>query len=572
VSSGRNNKRGTLLLGLLLVLAGAAFFVLPSGSALADWLMRLWPLFLICAGVVRVMGFAVERKPRSPMGGMLLIIVGVLFFVSRFHSDLNALQVYGRYWVLLLAVFAGVELVRYYSHRQSEGPQPRVFTAGRIIIILFIVGTGLLANRVANNPSLLSAIRLPRFLSGLRDSVVGEAYPFMDEPVVFADVRPGMKIAINNIFGNVKVAAGGTRVRATLTKAIRAWSEDDARKTANRIHIVVNKTSEGLTITTNRDEVNQQFATHLEIEVPSSSTISIISSYGDVSANGVQGNVMVKASHGKAEFANINGAVNLGLNYCEVIASNINGDVTINGAKRARISNIAGGLDLSASYGTVELREIAGPVHVEAPFCTIIARGFSDRAELKTEHGKIDISDSADLVIDALHSAVVAKNVQGDLHITSSRRSIELSSISGELVVQTEQAPVSAEDARGPVDIQTTNGEVVVKNFHDSVHVETSYRDVTLATANQPVGDIEVENDHGEIKLVLPQSSQFQLEASSENGQIKPVGFVELSPRGRDSLTAALGDGPSIRLRTSYKNIIIQASGSRQAQANPSVN
>ena len=572
MSSGRNNKRGTLLLGLLLVLVGAVFFILPSSSTLAEWLMRLWPLFLICAGVVRVMGFAVERKPRSPMGGMLLIIVGVLFFVSRFHSDLNALQVYGRYWVLLLAVFAGVELVRYYSHRQSEGPQPRVFTPGRIIIIMFIVGTGLLANRVANNPSLLSAIRLPHFLSGLRDSVVGEAYPFVDEPVVFADVRPGMRIGINNSFGNVKVTTGGTRVRATLTKAIRAWSEADARKTADRIHIVVNKTSDGLAITTNRDEVNQQFATHLEIEVPSSSSLSVVGSYGDVSANGIQGNVMVKASHGKAEFTNINGALNLGLNYCEAIASNINGDVTVSGAKRARINNVTGGLDLSASYGTVELRDIAGPVHVEAPFCTIIAQGFGDRAELKTEHGKIDISNSANLIIDALHSDVRAKNVQGDLHITSSRRSIQLSSISGELVVESEQAAVSAEDTRGPVDIQTSNGEVVVKNFYDSVHVETSYRDVTLVTANQPMGDIEVENDHGEIKLVLPQSSQFQLEASSENGQIKPVGFVELSPRGRDSLVAALGDGPSIRLRTSYKNIIIQASGSRQTQASSSVN
>src|SRR6185369_17238900 len=151
--------RGTLLLGLLLVGIGLAIFLSPPSSGLTVWLMRLWPLFMICAGVVRVMGYAVERKPRSPVGGLILIIIGVLFFVSRFHSDLNALEIYGRYWVLLLAIYAGVELIRYYSHRHTEGPSPRVLTIGRVVIVALIVSTGALANRLAKNPSVLSALK-----------------------------------------------------------------------------------------------------------------------------------------------------------------------------------------------------------------------------------------------------------------------------------------------------------------------------------------------------------------------------------------------------------------------------
>jgi DUF4097 and DUF4098 domain-containing protein YvlB len=330
----------------------------------------------------------------------------------------------------------------------------------------------------------------------------------------------------------------------------------------------MNRTPDGLAITTNRDEVNQQFTTHIEIEVPSSSNISITDNYGDVSAAGIEGNVVGKVSHGKADFSNINGALNLGLNYSDVNASNINGDVTVNGAKRARISGVTGALELSSSNGSVELRDIAGPVHLEAPFSRILAQGLNGGAEVRTEHGNVDISNSGYVIIDAPHSDVRAKNIKGDLQISSSQGSIQLTSIFGELVVQSQQASVIAEDMRGPVDIVTSHGDVVVKNFYESVHVETSFKDVMLVTTNQPMGDIEVENNHGEIKLVLPQSSQFQLEASSENGQIKPVGFSEISSRVRDSLTAGFGDGPSIKLKTSYKNIIIQASGSRQAQAN----
>ena len=62
------------------------------------------------------------------------------------------------------------------------------------------------------------------------------------------------------------------------------------------------------------------------------------------------------------------------------------------------------------------------------------------------------------------------------------------------------------------------------------------------------------------------------LDALSENGEVRPVGFAELDSRGRDSIVGANGDGPNIVLRTSFRNITIQASGARQTQANARVN
>ncbi|HKP12678.1 MAG TPA: hypothetical protein VJZ91_11225, partial [Blastocatellia bacterium] len=134
MASRPNNRRGTLLLGLLLVGVGVLVLLAPAGFGVRGWLMRLWPTLLIFAGVIRVMGFAVERKPRSPVGGMLLITIGALFFAGRFHTDLNAVALYGRYWILLLLIFAGIELVRFYSHRNTYGPPPRLFSAGRVIV------------------------------------------------------------------------------------------------------------------------------------------------------------------------------------------------------------------------------------------------------------------------------------------------------------------------------------------------------------------------------------------------------------------------------------------------------
>jgi DUF4097 and DUF4098 domain-containing protein YvlB/uncharacterized membrane protein HdeD (DUF308 family) len=576
LAAGRKNRRGTLLLGLLLLAAGLVLVLAPAGSGIAGWLMQLWPVFLICAGVVRVMGFAVERKPRSPLVGMLLIIVGVLFLAARFQPGLNALQVYGRYWVLLLVVFASVELVRYYSHHHTEGPPPRVLTPIRVLVVLLIVVTGVIANRAANNPSVLSALRLPGLLSGLRDSVVGETYAFTDQSVINNDIKPGMRVSVNNSYGSVKITGGSSTVRATLVKGVRGWSQDDARKIADRIHLLVSQTTDGLTITTNRDQVNEQFTTDIQIEVPSYVGVSVTDSYGSVTANGIQGGLTAKASYGQADLTGIKGDVNLALSYCEVTASNIEGDLTVTGAKRARISNVVGAVELTAgtaSNGVVELRDISGPVHVNAPFCRIVAQGLDQTAELKTEHASVDVSGAADLVIDAPHSDVRARNIDGDLRVSSSNSNLQLSSIAGELEVQAEQCSVNAEDVKGSVAIETTHGDVVVKNFYEGIRVETSYRDVTLTAAVEPASDIDVQNNHGQIKLVLPQSSRFRLDAESANGQIQPIGFSQLEQRVRNSLVKELGlDGPTIKLRTSYKNIIIQASAARQTQANALVN
>jgi DUF4097 and DUF4098 domain-containing protein YvlB/uncharacterized membrane protein HdeD (DUF308 family) len=573
MASGRKKGKGLLLIGLLLLAAGLIFIFIPDGAGLAELLMRLWPVFLICAGVVRVMGYAVERNPRSPLGGMFLIIIGVLFFASRFHSDLNAIQIYGRYWLVLLLIFAGVELLRFYSHRHTEGPPPRLFTAWRLIVIALIVTSGVMANRVSTNASLLSALKLPGFLGSIRDSVVGETYTFSDSPVEVSGARPGTKISIENSYGDVTVKGGASAVRATLSKGVRAWSEDDARKVAEQIRLTVTPTSEGLKISTNRNEINQQFTTNILVEVPYSILLSIAGSYGSVSASGIQGELYIKASYGKADVSNITGDVDLGLSYSDVEASNITGNLRVSGAKRARINDIGGRLELEANNGSVDMRSITGPVEVIAPFSRITAQDLREAATIKTEHGSVKLQRSLDVSINAPHSNVRAESVSGDLKVISSNSDIQLKSITGRSVVAAQQSSVNGEDLRGFIDVETSHGNVTIKNFYEGVRVVTSYRNVTLVAATEPAGDIVVDNSHGEIKLVLPQSSQFQIDASSDNGRVRQTGFSGIAQTSRGSLLAALGtEGPIIKLKTSYKDITIQASGSRQTQAGRVVN
>jgi DUF4097 and DUF4098 domain-containing protein YvlB len=556
----------------LLIAVGVLVLLAPAGLGLRAWLMRLWPIFLVFAGVIRVMGFAVERKPRSPVGGMLLIIIGALFFVSRFHTDLNPVSLYGRYWILLLLIFGGIELVRFYSHRNSYGPPPRLLSTGRIVVVVLIIGTGILANRLGNNPAVISAINLPRFLDGLRDSVAGQSFDFTDAPVENRDFTPGMKITVANSYGNVKVNGGGQLVKATLTKRVRGWSNDDARRIAEQVGLTITKTADGLLITTTRSQVNQDFTTDITIDLPSSAGLIINNSYGAVAVANLQNNVQIKTSHGQADVNQVNGSVKCDLLYSNVNAAGINGDVVIGGAKAARLSNINGAVDLAARNDAVELNAISGPTHVNAPFCTIRAQGLSGAAELKTEHGRVEVTGAVGLNVEAPYSAVRAQTINGDVAIRSSNSDIQLATVSGSVEITADKCNVNIEDARGEVTVETSHGDVTVKDFYEGVHIETSYAAVTLIAAKPPDQDIDVQNSHGEIRLMLPPTSRFMLDALSEHGEVRPSGFADLAARASESLVAANGGGPNIVLRTSFRNITISASGARQAQASARVN
>jgi hypothetical protein len=573
LGSRGNNRRGLLLLGLLLIAVGLSLALPSSRAAAVDWLMKLWPVFLICAGVIRVMGFAVERKPRSPIGGTLLIAVGVLFLAGRLHADLNVLQVYGRYWPALLVLYGSVELVRYYTHRHTDRSPAKVLTLGRALVIISIILTGVVANRLATNPSVVSALRLPDFLSSLRDAIVGKSFVFSDEPFIASGLSAGTKISINNRYGNVRVKGGGEKLSVTLSKSIRAWDEEDAAKTAREIRLQVDQSRDGFYVSTNREQSSEQFTTDLDIELPSEVALVLTGGYGTMSADSVIGAVQVKASHSDLTLKGITGPVSLELSYSNAAIEDIIGNIDMKGAKRVSLINITGEVDLAASNGSVELRKVSGEARVNAPFCNISAEGLGAPSMLRTEHARVEVRQTADLEIKAPHSQISASEVAGNLEIESSHRRIDVADVAGELRISGKHSTIAAERLGGPADISTSHGEVIIKDFNDAISVETSYRDVALESIAAPEADIRVKNAHGAIRLILPRASQFQLDAASDNGRVRPIGFDGGSESFGSSLIGGYGsNGPTIKLKTSYKDIVITAAGSRQTQANGRVN
>lgn len=573
--SGTKKSRNWLpIFGIVLIVAGVLFFAATSGVAAAKFLLGLWPLFALIAGVAAVMGFAVDRKPRSPVGGMLLLFVGALFSIARFDSGLNPIQIYGRYWIVLLGIFAAVELVRYYSHRQTDGKPPRLFGVGRMLVITLIVGTGVVANRAAMNGELLGSLRLPGFLDTILDSALGDRYTFTDEAATLANLPPGSRVIINNPYGNVKVSGAAASARATLVQVVRARNQEKAKEVADQINLDVSETGPNeYTLTTNREEVKEvfkgQFNTDIQLDVPPSVSVTVTSSYGTVAASKIEG-LTVTAKYGKVEASDIMGNLAFNLTSTDVTAANVKGNIVISGGDDVRLSNVSGSVEVGAKNGSVDLQAVSGAVKVDAPYSRITARDLAQKAVLKTQSSRVTVSKAAGVSIEAPNSNITATDISGDLKIETSQKNVEVKDLSGNLTLDADHTNVSADGIQGIAVIKTSHGKVEVKNFRGAMKIETSYRDVFVSAPGEIAGDIIVENSHGEIKADLPLGGNYRIEAESDSGRVRATGFDTSSSRDRERFTYSSGSGaPLVSLKTTYDTITVRAVGTRVAPPPP---
>ena len=563
--SPTSKRSGFLIAGVALVGIGLILLAVPRNLGFAVWLGRVWPLFLVLAGLFRVIGFAIERRPRSPLGGALLAAVGLVLLASRIEPESNLFAIYGKYWIVVLGIYSLAEMVRFYSHRQGDGAQPRLFSIPKLLMVMLIAGTGILSSRVAGSrKSMLSMLRIPSGQSSLTDSGTLQTYTFEDPPSL-AETGDAATATINNSRGDINIVGGTRSLRVILSKSVTALGEAEAHNLADQIKLVVERTPGGIRIGTNREQVNGDFTTNMRIEVPRGLALAVNSSKGSVLLKGSDGPVSISALAGAVSVAQIAGDVDIVLNGSSSLdASSVVGNLSVEGAKDARISNISGGLNLKANNGSIDLRDVRGPVKLDAPTCRIKAANLFENSTIKSGSSTIDVTRSASLVIEGPGSTITAQQVNGDLQINSSDGSVRLTSVQGGVTLSVSRSTVLLDGLNGETRVKASYAPVSVKNMRGSAFIETSY-DRILIIPGEAITDIQAKNSHGDIRMALPESSEFQLIAEATSGLIKcPSLFGHPNQTGLGANLFYGGSGPRIALTTVDGNIVLEQAGSRR--------
>lgn len=81
----------------------------------------------------------VPRRRRSPIGGLILIVVGVFFLVVTLRPDFNPWPVFAHYWPVILIVIGVGKIWDVYANRQGGEPAIRHSGALAALVILVVL-------------------------------------------------------------------------------------------------------------------------------------------------------------------------------------------------------------------------------------------------------------------------------------------------------------------------------------------------------------------------------------------------------------------------------------------------
>ena len=319
-------------------------------------------------------------------------------------------------------------------------------------------------------------------------------------------------------FGDVTVT-GSTRDDVQVVARLSLWGadEEDARR---QVDVQMTQDGNRITVRVVRPERIYAFASvkgsqvDFEIQVPSETSLRLVTSSGDLAVSTITGTVELNTSFGAIQAEEVNGTVS---------ARSSSGDVTLVGLSDA------GDLQVRTDFGKLVLQDITAD--------SLTARSSS--GSIQVEGGTLD-------------GALDVETSFGDVTVTGVRAtSYRLASSSGDLTL---------DGCSGPLDLQTGFGNIEVRNGAEAqLALKTSSGEIRFSGSLDTQGEHRVESDFGSVRLVLPTDAAFDLDAETGFGAIDSELPVTVSQFEEKHMVGEVnGGGPLLRIRTSSGNVTLK--------------
>jgi DUF4097 and DUF4098 domain-containing protein YvlB len=466
---------------------------------------------------------AYAHRRGSIFWALTLIAIGVLFLYQNFNPGVHPWQIIAKYWPVLI-IFWGVSKLMDYVHAQShpETAPVSLFSGSEVVLLILILLLGTLVSKVVLHPwqQWPSAIRID---DGDFADLFLNSYSF--NQTISQPVAAQPHLMIINRRGDVEAhAADSTSVDAVIKESIRADNEADARKLADQLKFSLAEEAGHYVLKSNLDslpEGGRQVRLDLSLRVPKAASLELTTEHGDLLVDGLRGDQTLTSRHGEA-----------------------------------RVSDVEGLVRVKKSQGSTRVSQVKGSVEVEGRGDDVVVSGVTGNVTVNGDFtGRVQFSD-----------------VSQGVRFASSRTNLTVQKLSGNLDM--EMGSLDANGIDGPIEISTRQKDINLQNFSHSVKISDTNGAIQLRAAGPPRQPIEVESKQGEIDLLLPAASSFQIQATSDHGEVQ-CDFsgpnLKVTQGGSmPSITGSYGQGgPTIRLSTSYGTIHV-GQGGPQPSPHPS--
>jgi DUF4097 and DUF4098 domain-containing protein YvlB len=283
-------------------------------------------------------------------------------------------------------------------------------------------------------------------------------------------------------------------LRVVVHKKLYAQNQNDANKYNDGTRPQITVTGSAVLLNANTNGAGEHgVESDMDIFVPHDAMVDVASKRGDVNINTRKSDVRVTLQHGDVMLDEITGAAKINLDKGSIRASNIGGD-----------------LDIEGHIDNVTVDECGGAVHLSGDF-------FQD-----------------------MRLSKIARTVT----FKSSRSDMEIASVPGEIEIASDS--VRGNEINGPSRVVTRSKDIHLEAVSGDLQIETSNGDIEVHATNKlPVGRMTITGKHGDITLTLPANAGFQIEATTRKGDISSdFGAIKVSEtNGKSEASGTVGNG-----------------------------
>jgi hypothetical protein len=387
------------------------------------------------------------------------------------------------------------------------------------------------------------------------------------------------RLEVRNEFGEVRVTPGpaGT-VRVKLRKVVFLPTEEKAREFAGRIELRLAGDGAPVSVGTNREDLGRNqdvgFETHLEIEAPPDTAVSVRNEHGRVDLSGfasaevdssfdgvtvarIAGDARVESKHGDVSLSDVGGAATVSSRHGGVEVADVRGSLKLDVQHGDTTARRTGGIEAEQQFGRFTAASVGGDVAVRGAHSEVDVSDVSGHAEVETSFGAAQIARvGGGASAKAEHGAVTAEDVTGALVAKASRGGVTVHRVDGRAELEAEHGAVEAAGISGGARARATNGDVDLDGFSGEVVVDVERGSARLTPRAAVAAPITVNVRNGEATLRLPDGSRASVEAESRRGEVRSEvsGLAvpdqeERHGRGRRLTSAIGGGGAQVQVR-----------------------
>ncbi len=448
---------------------------------------------------------------------LLLIGLGALFLARNIYPDLPLVDYLAKYWPFLLIIWGGVRLAEVVYWYSTDKPLPqRGVSGGEWTLIVFLVIFGMTLHAARGFYTWLPS---GRFAVGGLD-MFGESfdYPISAEKACSKNPR----IVLEPFRGNAHiVGADVTSVKVIGHTSIRSMDQKTADEAVKDIPFEIAGSGDVLTIRTNQDRASGplRVSAELEITVPRDASIEAHGRSGDFDISSINGNVSINSDNAGVRLDAIGGPVRIDLRRSDVI----------------RAVNLKDSIDIKGRGDDIDLENIQGQVTINGAYT----------------------------------GALEFHNLAKPLRYTGQQTELEIAQVQGS--ARSTRGDFTADRIVGPIRLNGRSRDVQISNFSNSLDLTIDRGDISLRPGILPLSKMDVHTRAGDIELALPANAKFDINASTNRGDVNNEYGAPLSRETSNHGGAVRGSngGPLVTVRVDRGDLTIRKSEGNEPPFTP---